>query len=94
MTIEPARSTPTGGQIAETPMDIRDNKGDIVLAAGAPRAPIDVSISGVTVDGNGVFAKAGIVYLDAEGALVRDRVTGIATSISNFARSPARRLSQ
>ena len=85
MTIEPARSTPTGGQIAETPMDIRDKKGDIVLAAGAPTAPIDVSISGVTVDGNGVFAKAGIVYLDAEGALVRDRVTGIVTSISNFA---------
>jgi hypothetical protein len=85
VTIEPARSSPTGGQIAETPMDIRDKKGDIVLAAGAPAAPIDVSISGVTVDGNGVFAKAGIVYLDAEGALVRDRVTGIATSISNFA---------
>jgi hypothetical protein len=85
VTIEPARSTPTGGQIAETPMDIRDKKGDIVLAAGQPTAPIAVSISGVTVDGNGVFAKAGIVYLDAEGVLVRDRVTGIATSISNFA---------
>jgi hypothetical protein len=66
-------------------MDIRDRKGDIVLAAGATGAPIDVAISGVTVDGNGVFAKAGIVYLDAEGELVRDRVTGIATSISNTA---------
>jgi Bacterial Ig domain len=85
VSIEPARSTPTGGQIAETPMDIRDKKGDIVLAAGAPTAPINVSISGVTVDGNGVFAKAGIVYLDAEGALVRDRVRGIATSITNTA---------
>jgi Bacterial Ig domain len=85
VTIEPARSTPTGGQIAETPMDIRDKKGDIVLAAGEPTAPIDVSISGVTVDGDGVFAKAGIVYLDAEGSLVRDRVRGIATSITNTA---------
>jgi hypothetical protein len=85
VTIEPARSSPTGGQIAETPMDIRDKKGDIVLAAGEPTAPIDVSISGVTVDGDGVFAKAGIVYLDAEGSLVRDRVRGIATSITNTA---------
>ncbi len=85
VSIEPARSTPTGGQIAEPAMDIRNRKGDIVLAAGAPGAPIDVTISGVTVNGNGVFAKAGIVYLDAEGALVRDRVTGIATSISNTA---------
>jgi hypothetical protein len=85
VSIQPARSTPTGGRIAEPAMDIRDRKGDIVLAAGATGAPIDVAISGVTVDGNGVFAKAGIVYLDAEGELVRDRVTGIATSISNTA---------
>jgi hypothetical protein len=85
VSIEPARSTPTGGQIAESSMDIRNRKGDIVLAAGAAGAPIDVAISGVTVDGNGVFAKAGIVYLDAQGELVRDRVTGIATSISNTA---------
>jgi len=85
VSIQPARSTPTGGQIAEPAMDIRDRKGDIVLAAGTTGAPIDVAISGVTVDGNGVFAKAGIVYLDAEGELVRDRVTGIATSISNTA---------
>ncbi len=85
VSIEPARSTPTGGQIAEPSMDIRNRKGDIVLVAGTPGAPIDVAISGVTVDGNGVFAKAGIVYLDAEGELVRDRVTGLATSISNTA---------
>ena len=85
VSIEPRRSTPTGGTIAESPMNIRDETGDIVLVAGTAAAPIDVGISGVTVDGNGVFAKAGVVYLDAGGALVRDRVTHIATSISNTA---------
>ncbi len=85
VSIEPRRSTPTGGQIAESKMDIRDEKGDIVLVAGGSAVPIEVAISGITVDGNGVFAKAGIVYLDAQGSLVRDRVTHIVTSISNTA---------
>jgi hypothetical protein len=83
--IEPKRSTPTGGQIAESKMDIRNGRGDIISAVGAVAAPITVNISGVTVNGNGVFAEAGIVYLDAQGELARDRVTHIVTSISNSA---------
>jgi hypothetical protein len=83
--IEPKRSTPTGGQIAESKMDIRNGRGDIIAANGTPTAPITVNISGVTVNGNGVFAEAGIVYLDAQGELARDRVTHIVTSISNSA---------
>jgi hypothetical protein len=83
--IEPKRSTPTGGQIAEGTKDIRNGRGDIVAAVGATTAPITVNISGVTVSGNGVFAEAGIVYLDAQGELARDRVTHIVTSISNTA---------
>jgi hypothetical protein len=81
--IEPKRSTPTGGQIAEASKDIRNGRGDIVAAVGATAVPITVNISGVTVDGNGVFAEAGVVYLDAQGELARDRVTHIVTSISN-----------
>lgn len=81
--IQPRRSTPTGGQIAEGRMDIRNGVGDIVSVQGGTAFPITVHISGVTVDGNGVFAEAGIVYLDAQGSLVRDRVTNIVTSISN-----------
>jgi len=81
--IEPRRSTPTGGRIAEGNMDIRNGIGDIVSIAGTPREPLTVNLSGVTVDGNGVFAEAGVVYLDAQGKLVRDRVTNIVTSISN-----------
>jgi hypothetical protein len=81
--IQPRRSTPTGGQIAEARMDIRNAVGDIVSIQGGTAFPITVNISGVTVDGNGVFAEAGIVYLDAQGSLVRDRVTNIVTSISN-----------
>jgi hypothetical protein len=83
--IQPRRSTPTGGQIAEARMDIRNGVGDIVAVQGATAFPITVHISGVTVDGNGVFAEAGIVYTDAQGSLVRDRVTNIVTSISNGA---------
>lgn len=81
--IEPSRATPTGGRIAEGRMDIRNGVGDIVSIAGTPREPLTVNISGVTVDGSGVFAEAGIVYLDAQGALVRARVTNVVTSISN-----------
>ncbi len=83
--IQPRRSTPTGGQIAEARMDIRNAVGDIVSIQGGTAFPITVNISGVTVDGNGVFAEAGIVYLDAQGSLVRNRVTNIVTSISNGA---------
>jgi hypothetical protein len=83
--IQPRRSTPTGGQIAEGRMDIRNGVGDIVSVRGGTAFPITVHISGVTVDGNGVFAEAGIVYLDAQGSLVRNRVTNIVTSINNAA---------
>jgi hypothetical protein len=83
--IQPRRSTPTGGQIAEGRMDIRNGVGDIVSIQGGTAVPITVDISGVTVDGNGVFSEAGVVYLDAQGSLVRDRVTNIVTSISNGA---------
>jgi hypothetical protein len=83
--IQPRRSTPTGGQIAESRMDIRNGSGDIVSVHGGSAFPITVDISGVTVDGNGVFAEAGVVYLDAQGSLLRDRVTNIVTSITNSA---------
>ena len=64
-------------------MDIRNGVGDIVSIFGTPREPLTVDISGVTVDGAGVFAEAGVVYRDAGGKLVRDRVTNVVTSISN-----------
>jgi hypothetical protein len=83
--IQPRRSTPTGGQIAEGAMNIRNGVGDIVSIVGQPDAPLTVDISGVTVDGNGVFAEAGVVFLDAQGSMVRDRVTNILTSIVNGA---------
>ncbi len=83
--IQPRRSTPTGGQIAEASMNIRNGVGDVVSIVGQPEAPLNVDISGITVDGNGVFAEAGVVYLDAQGSMVRDRVTNVVTSIANDA---------
>ena len=44
--------------------------------------PITVDISGITFDGGGVAAKAGVVFLDAQGSLRRSRVTDIVTSES------------
>jgi hypothetical protein len=81
--IQPRRGTPTGGQIAEGSMNIRNGVGDIVSIVGQPDAPLTVDISGVTIDGNGVFAEAGVVFRDAGGSMVRDRVTNIVTSITN-----------
>ena len=61
---------------------IRYPSGNIVTAVGTPAVPITVDISGVTIDGGGVAAKAGVVFLDAQGSLKRSRVTDIVTSES------------
>ncbi len=80
VTISPRRYAGNDGVIADDPQDIRRPTGNIVTAVGTPALPVDVHISGVTIDGNGVAAKAGIVFLDAQGSLVRSRVTDIVTS--------------
>ena len=89
--IQPKRSTSTGGQIADTnttpALNIRNGVGDIVSVVGTRGFPSTVNISGVTLDGNGVYVEAGIVYRDAGGTLSRDRVTNIVTSESNNADS-------
>jgi hypothetical protein len=77
VTIKPVNA---GGRIAEGGINIRNAFGDIVMARGLPSAPITVNISGVTVTGGGVVSEAGVVFLDAQGSLVRSRVTGITTT--------------
>jgi len=62
---------PEGGRL-------RDGKGAIVLVKGSPEHPTTADISGVTVDANGVYALAGVVFLDAQGSLDRAHVTGLA----------------
>jgi hypothetical protein len=91
--IRPKRSTPTGGTIADTnaspALNIRNGVGDIISVVGSRTLPVTVNISGITVDGNGVFVEAGVVYRDAGGTLARSRVTNIVTSESNTADSLA-----
>ncbi len=87
--IQPKRTTATGGQIAEPALDIRNGIGDIISIIGTKAAPQTVNISGVTVDGNGVYVEAGIVYRDAGGTLLRSRVTDIVTSEGNAAETLA-----
>ncbi|MGA7398205.1 MAG: Ig-like domain-containing protein [Solirubrobacterales bacterium] len=81
VTIMPKRSTSDGGQIASVSPVLRDGVGNIIaVTAGTPLFPATVNISGITVKGNGVFAEAGIMFLDAKGSIVRSRVTDIVTT--------------
>ena len=90
VTISPVRYDGNDGVIADdqddaTPgsqQDIRYPSGNIVTAVGTAVVPITVDISGITFDGDGVAAKAGVVFLDAQGSLRRSRVTDIVTSES------------
>ena len=82
VTITPLKYDGNDTVIAEDPQNIRYPSGNIVTAVGTPAVPITVDISGVTIDGGGVAAKAGVVFLDAQGSLKRSRVTDIVTSES------------
>ena len=75
VTISPKQTSDL--RIAESSPDLRNGKGVIISAKGDPNSPITVQISGVTVDANGVYATAGIVFLDAQGGVSRSLVTGL-----------------
>jgi hypothetical protein len=87
VTIQARRTTPSGGQIAAGSPNIRDAVGNLVSIAGGSAVPITVDISGVTIDGNGVYSEVGVLFLDAQGSLVRSRVTDVVTSEDNAASS-------
>lgn len=53
VTIQPTRTSPSGGQIAATSPVLRDGVGNIVSVNGTPEAPLTVNISGVTISGGG-----------------------------------------
>jgi len=79
VTIKPRNN---GGQIAEDKPDIRDGKGDIIAVTGSSGSPVTVHISGVTVDAAGVYAAAGVVFIDAQGSIDHSQVTGLDTDES------------
>lgn len=81
VSIMPKRNPSIGGRIASGTPKLRDGLGNIVtVIAGNPLDPGEVNISGITVEGNGVFAETGILFLDSYGSIVRSRVTDIVTS--------------
>ena len=80
VTIQPKRSTSSGGQIAAGSPVIRDSVGNIVAAVGGSSVPITVEISGVSIRGNGVYSEVGLLFLDAQGSVERSRVTDVVTS--------------
>jgi hypothetical protein len=88
VTVEPRGADKGGadkggaGQIAGSSQDIRNGKGDILAAIGTVRDPITVNISGITFDAHGVYATAGVVFVDAQGSLTHDQVTGVDTDES------------
>ena len=89
VSIRPRHTTPPGGQIADSAPNIRNAIGEIVMIngddtqtrQGRQRHPaqqdktklLNVNISGVTIDGDGVYAEAGIVFRDASGTITRSR---------------------
>jgi len=79
VTIEPRNN---GGQIAEDNPDIRDGTGDIIAVTGTSGSPVTVHISGVTVDAAGVYATAGVVFVDAQGSIDHSHITGLDTDES------------
>jgi hypothetical protein len=47
-------------------------------------ALLTVNISGVTIDGDGVYADGGIVFRDAQGTISRSRVTNVVTTETSY----------
>ena len=72
-----ARTNPHSRGIAEAQPNIRSGKGDILAVVGKPDDPITVNVSGITFDAHGVYATAGVVFVDAQGSVNRSRVTGL-----------------
>jgi len=75
--VEPRNDPAQGGRIAADNQSIRSGTGAILAAVGKPQKPITVNVSGITFDANGVFATAGVVFLDAQGSINRSHVTGL-----------------
>jgi hypothetical protein len=85
VTITPKSSGPASGQIMEATPDLRNGLGDIIAIVGTPSQPLKVDISGITADGwdpagRPVAVEAGIVFVDARGAVDRSLVTNVVTS--------------
>jgi hypothetical protein len=85
VSISPKAAPLVGGRIIEDSPNLRNGVGDIVAVVGTPTQPLEVAISGVTVDGydpqgRPVAVEAGILFLDAKGSIVRSRVTNVVTS--------------
>ena len=45
---------------------------------------LTVNISGVTIDGDGVYADAGVVFRDAQGSITRSRITNVVTTETSY----------
>jgi hypothetical protein len=83
--ISPKATSLTGGAILEAAPDIRNGIGDVIAIVGTPTRPLEVHLSGITADGydgigRPIAVEAGIVFLDAQGSVVRSRVTNVVTS--------------
>jgi hypothetical protein len=90
VTISPKADPLVGGRILEAAPDLRNGVGDILAVVGSPTKPLTVNVSGVTIDGydpdgRAVAVEAGILFLDAEGSVVRSRVTNVVTSEGAYA---------
>jgi hypothetical protein len=94
VTIRPRKVRASTSQIAEsTNASIRNAVGAIVMINGddeqfgtnvSKAALLNVSISGVTIDGDGVYADAGVVFRDAQGTISKSRITNVVTTETSY----------
>ena len=91
VSIKPRKVRASTSSIADSasPANIRNATGAIVMINGAdtqngPNSAksnlLTVNISGVTIDGGGVYSEAGVVFRDAQGSISRSRITNIVTT--------------
>ena len=95
VTIKPRKVRASTSSIADSasPPNIRNATGAIVMINGADtqngpnsakQSLLTVNLSGVTIDGGGVYAESGVLFRDAQGSISRSRITNVVTTETSY----------
>ncbi len=95
VTIKPRKVRASTSSIADSasPPNVRNATGAIVMINGADtqngpnsakQSLLTVNLSGVTIDGGGVYAETGVLFRDAQGSISRSRITNVVTTETSY----------
>jgi hypothetical protein len=93
VTIKPNKVRASTSTIADSAPNLRNATGAIVMINGADtqngpnsakQSLLTVNFSGVTIDGDGVYAEAGVLFRDAQGSISRSRITNVVTTETSY----------